>query len=260
MTEQIDPIRLLDKPTARRLWMLVEAMRSLPLDRAIELARIAEAFVAGSAIDPAKNKVAPTADTEQRGKVIEQISTELAVLADSPIERNGMALSNDDRDRLLDRLASGARNAELAVEFGISAKQIQGLRMGCARQIARRRAALSDKATDESAEHDQDSTAAASIEEIVRYLRQQDDVVVAQEDGGYLVNGRFRMSAAELIARANRMRNRQRKASLQTLGTSIQPVRGSGPTRHPLFWENPARTERGPNGAVQPADTKTDDA
>ena len=53
----------------------------------------------------------------------------------------------------------------------------------------------------ESGERQEDSTATASIEEVVRYLRQQDDVVVFHEDGSYLINGRFRMSAAELIAR-----------------------------------------------------------
>jgi DNA-binding CsgD family transcriptional regulator len=257
MTEHIDPIRLLGNPPARRLWLLQEAMRSLQLDRAIELARIAEAFVAGSAVDAAKSEIAPPIDNEERGQLVDQGSTSAAVPADSAIERNGLALSDNDRERLLDRLAKGARNVELAGEFGISAKQVQGLRMGCAREIARRRAAPSDKPSDEYAVHHEDST--ASIEEIVRYLRQQDDVVVPQEDGGYLVNGRFRMSAAELIVRANRMRSRQHKASLQTFGTSIQRVRGSGPTGHPLFWENPARTERGPNGRVQPANTNTDD-
>ena len=45
MTEGLDPIRLSGNAKARRLWLLHEAMRSLPFDRVIELASIAEAFV-----------------------------------------------------------------------------------------------------------------------------------------------------------------------------------------------------------------------
>ena len=59
MSQHIDPIRLPGNPPARRLWLLQEAMRSLPIDRAIELARIADAFVAGPAVDAAKSEVAP---------------------------------------------------------------------------------------------------------------------------------------------------------------------------------------------------------
>ena len=254
MTEQIALIRLLNNSPARRLWLLQEAMRSMPLDRAIELARMAETFVTGSAVEAPKNEVAFTVDHQQHDEIVDQVSTGTAIPADSATDRRGLALSNDMRDRLLTRLAEGARNAELAAELGISAKQVQGLRMGCAREIARRRSAVSDKHSEQSAEHDQESAAAASIEEIVRYLRQQDDVVVPQEDGRYLVNGRFRMSAAELIARANRMRNRQRKPPFQMNGTDIQAMRGPGPSGHPVFWENSAAAEHRVSGWKKPAE------
>jgi hypothetical protein len=49
----------------------------------------------------------------------------------------------------------------------------------------------------------------ARVDEIVRYLRQQDDVVVSMGDGGFLVNGRFRDDLDQLIARANRIRKRR---------------------------------------------------
>jgi hypothetical protein len=82
--------------------------------------------------------------------------------------------------------------------------------MGCNREIAKRRIRLADKSSEPATQH-QPANETASIDEIVRYLRQQDDVVVSQEDGWYLVNGRFRMSVAELAARANRIRSRQQK-------------------------------------------------
>src|SRR5205823_11138095 len=104
----------------------------------------------------------------------------------------------------------GAKNAELALEFGLSPKQVQGFRIGSAREIARRRAH-----TGNAFEAEQEASPTAIIDDIVRYLRQQDDVVVLQEDGGYLVNGRFRMTASELVTRANRMRTRQRKPAFE---------------------------------------------
>ena len=140
----------------------------------------------------------------------------------------------------------GARNAELVAEFGISAKQIQGIRMGCNREIANRRTRFADKSS-EPADRHQHATATASIDEIVRYLRQQDDVVVSQEDGWYLVNGRFRMSVAELAARANRMRRRQQKSAFQIPTAALQFGASSAQKRHPLFWEA-ALPQRGRNG------------
>jgi hypothetical protein len=53
--------------------------------------------------------------------------------------------------------------------------------------------------------------ASATQEEVVRYLRQQDDVVVPQGDGAFLDNSGFRLLFAELVNRANRMRVRQGK-------------------------------------------------
>ena len=47
MTDPTDPIRLLDNAPARRLWLLAEAVRSVPFDRALDLARSAEAFLVG---------------------------------------------------------------------------------------------------------------------------------------------------------------------------------------------------------------------
>ena len=55
----------------------------------------------------------------------------------------------------------------------------------------------------------------ASIEDVVRYLRQRDDTVVQPEAGIFVVNGRFRMSADDLASRANRMRTRDQKPAFQ---------------------------------------------
>jgi len=115
--------------------------------------------------------------------------------------------------------------------------------MGRARDIVERRARLSTQPTEPeqppaaTGSIDEISPAATtSIDSVVRFLRQQDDVVVPQQDGKYLINGRFRMSAAELIARANRMRERQRKQSFEVSSGQVAESLDA-PKGHPLFWE-----------------------
>jgi hypothetical protein len=158
--------------------------------------------------------------------------------AHSSIPRpNRHVLGEDQRDRLLTSLAEGAKNAELALEFGLSPKQVQGFRIGSAREIARRRAH-----TGNAFESEQEASPTAMIDDIVRYLRQQDDVVVLQEDGGYLVNGRFRMTASELVARANRMRMRQRKPAFEVANGALSSGAPAAKS-HPLFWEEPPANE-----------------
>jgi len=66
--------------------------------------------------------------------------------------------------------------------------------------------------------------------------------VVLQEDGGYLVNGRFRMTASELVARANRMRTRQRKPTFEVPNGALSSGAPAAKS-HPLFWEEPPANE-----------------
>lgn len=246
MTDDILSTRLFDDPAARRLWLLREALRAAPLDRALELARSAEDFVTDCTSENMIHSCAPAMVSAQ----VEQQHSADPLPPPRPKDR-GIALTDEQRGRLLDRLAEGARNAELVAEFGISAKQIQGVRMGCAREIAKRRASDADGGSQPMEPH-RDLSAIASIEEIVRYLRQQDDVVVLEQNGVYLVNGRFRLSVAELVIRANRMRSRQRKPPFQLHDTPLRIATASESKGHPLFWEKTAPAERDRSG-LQPA-------
>jgi hypothetical protein len=67
----------------------------------------------------------------------------------------------------------------------------------------------------------------ATIDDVVRYLRQRDDVVVPESDGQLLVNGRFRLGPDELVERANRMRKRQGKPPFQCLPAAYHQVNGA---------------------------------
>jgi hypothetical protein len=64
----------------------------------------------------------------------------------------------------------------------------------------------------------------AGPDDVVRYLRRADDVVVATDDGAYMVNGRFRENLEELVKRANRIRARQRQPLFQLMPMSFGRV------------------------------------
>ena len=172
--------KIADEPTTRRLWLLSKALESVPLDRAIELARTADQFLTAGpmvprTIDEAERKPASTGEPVQAA----QHRTRRRLPRRPKPRQTGLALSLETREQLLDRLAVGATNAELAREFGLGARQVQGIRMGAAREIANRRnrqpKPLASPAEDTS----------ASPEEDVRYLRQQDNVVVPQDEGEF---------------------------------------------------------------------------
>lgn len=127
-SELTDLTELLHDPVRRRSWLLAEALKTLPLGQALELARGAEAFITAS--EPATPKAALLDEAGLRPENRE---------AKGRRRGAGLTLSSADRDGLLERLAQGAPNAELAAEFGLSTKQVQGIRMGSAREIARRR-------------------------------------------------------------------------------------------------------------------------
>ena len=254
-SEYLEWLELLGNAERRRSWLLLKALECLPLDRAIELARAADEFLAGAhperRIDVSIYPKTETATPQQRCEITHPAS-EAPPLPDRPAsqKRTALALSPAQREQLLRRLAQGVRNRELANEFGLSGKQVQGVRMGSARQIARLRHTV-----DEREQGSQPAPAVfASVDEIVRYLRQQDDVIVPQARGEFLVNARFRLPLEKLVSRANRMRARQGKPEFHLVDyqSSAQPVPGAAngdPTRagdgklpndHAIFWDESA--------------------
>ncbi len=110
--------------------------------------------------------------------------------------------------------------------------------MGCAREVTKRRHRLRDEFESAPA---RPGAVAASLDDVVRYLRQQDDVVVPQGSGEFLVNARFRLQVPELVAKANRMRVRQGKpefavADAQQRSAPLIALANG----HPLFGEDGA--------------------
>jgi DNA-binding CsgD family transcriptional regulator len=269
-------------PSLRRCWLLHKALECAQLDRAIEIARSADAFISGARADQnvTSDPVQPELIASRTNKVGAGVAGAIDTAATqhedgkseidrAPIPENAAAIavapkdiptapchkeeqppqaapiqtrpliSPEQRQELMIRMAKGASNAELAGEYGISPRQVQGIRMIAARTKGKR-PQVSTAAPGPAA------PAAAGLDEVVRYLRQQDDVVVPQGPGEFLLNGRFRMDTIELVSRANRMRSRQGKPAFRVNGHAParpNPLRSGG---HPMFW----------NGAISgtPAD------
>jgi hypothetical protein len=208
--------KLFEAPVDRRLWLLHKALECMPLDRAIALARDVEEFLTEGA--PVSSKLQAAQLRSESGAALSE--NRLSEKPDSvgspapsrrPATRTRLALSHEQRERLMDRLAKGATNAELAGEFGLSLRQAQGIRMGTARKNSKIRHEVINGAK----RPDAGSALPTSVDAIIRYLRQRDDVVVPQGEGEFLVNGRFQLSTAELVSRANKMRSRQGKPEFQ---------------------------------------------
>ena len=138
-SQQFEFPQELSDPVRRRAWLLAKALETQPLDRALDLARAAETFITEAGDNgPGSNVAAANtaaARPTSRGAA--------ATLGEQRIKRAGFVLAPEARDRLLDRIATGARNVELAGEFGLTPKQVQGIRMGSAREINRRRTQIS---------------------------------------------------------------------------------------------------------------------
>jgi hypothetical protein len=71
-------------------------------------------------------------------------------------------------------------------------------------------------------------------DEVVRFLRQRDDVVVQTGDGAFMVNGRFRETLEELVERANRIRARQCLPRFVTLSAQTAMPAGKSAEGAPM--------------------------
>jgi hypothetical protein len=245
MKISLEQAGVITDPATRRCWLLIKALECATLDQAIDLARKAEDFIAGldsgSQITVSESRVETAAGAEP-SDTLERKPDGRPAASDQPSEQTRLSLSQQQRDKLLERLAQGATNAELASEFGLSLRQVQGVRLGTGRKGTKNR--------DRAAENIEVPTIAPTpLEGVIRYLRQQDDVVVRDGDG-FLVNGRFQMSASELVSRANKMRARQHRPEF-ALPVADRPKGGTIPSAngHPLFWNGSASIEAGSQAA-----------
>src|SRR6266699_688573 len=114
MIEHVELIHLLHNPAARHLWLLEQALRSVPLESAVELARSAEAFVMGSEVETVTDDPATRLrrDQEPSEPTVQPVSTTGS--ADREAAHTGFPLTEDQRHRPLAPLSPGAPHAPLA--------------------------------------------------------------------------------------------------------------------------------------------------
>jgi hypothetical protein len=168
-------------PIARRQWLLSNALQSHPLDKALEIAREAEQFLAGEA---------PVAAILQAAKSVPVARSEPPPYLVQPMPPAPVAASkHDPSTRVVEE-----ENQDI----------VEGPPIESTSPLAETNAPVPDQ-----------TVITASLDDVVRYLRRRDDIVVAKGSGLFVVNGRFHIQSDELVARANRMRDRDGQPAFQ---------------------------------------------
>ena len=214
-------------PPARRAWLFANALRSLSFDRANRVGTHRGSVLDGRRIPPPSRY---GSRLEWEPNLIENVDntkskTDESTSAPLPVKQAAhkprpLEPRRSDRDRLLDRLAEGVRNAEPAAEFSLHLKQVQGGPDGL-----RSRNRRASRAAQQKARARRSNGQIESLDWGCRAISAtQDDVVVPQENSEFLVNGRFQMPLSDLVARANRMRRRQGKPAFELENTTAGPV------------------------------------
>jgi len=205
--------RFVNEPVQRRWWLLRRAMEMTSLENALQLAAQAEAFLVGDIGSiPAGTRelpIPPSTTTSVHATARSPISGQIVA---EPGHRPELLLEPDRKAELQGRIAAGVPNADVAAEFGLTPRQVQGFRMQIARKAAsreKRRAETADQICYSSGIAT--ATRSPLVDEIIRYLRQQGDVVVGSPQSSFTVNNRFQLDFEQLLNRANKMRARQGK-------------------------------------------------
>jgi hypothetical protein len=222
----------LDQAGRRRLWIVQIVMERLlegnPA-RALELAFRFEQFIQRGGPDatarpepqPAREPaLAPPAVMPADVRAKERPAADPARTA----RLRGPLLESETREAFAAIAATGVDNRELARRFQLTVRQAHAIRLSMARQrpevrpqgkAGARSSAVADiqrqgeagRVPEESSLLQRGGQGAATIEDVLHFLRQRGDHVVKCE-GHFLVNGRLQLNADQLIARANQQRHR----------------------------------------------------
>lgn len=203
MEIQMELAAVFAEPVLRRCWLLNKALESASLDEALKLARAADEFLGmgqpnpqtlANTVSPDGLSTAPNQDLQPTLQTAAprddragdapstSITDHIAFTADIPKDASAATNDTDEED---------ASSESCAEEAGTEEDSEPQLAMTSGLAVL------------------------AGMDDIVRYLRQQDDVVVSVARASYLVNGRFQLNSGELLARANKIRERQGKPLFQ---------------------------------------------
>jgi hypothetical protein len=229
----------LDNHGRRRLWLLQLLLDKLEPEEALSLAQQMETFILGSA---AAKDAGPRAKGDAGSAAGERSDGWTVRPAAAPAEREpdetqqrGRLLAEESLRDFAQAIAAGLSNAELARRFGFTPRQANGLRMGLTRRNPALRAAAAaqeskpqplDRATElrlQEAFLQTKAAPAATLDDVVQFLRQRGDVVF-RSGTGFSVNNRLTLTAEELVARANKKRSELGQAPFaEHVGTAGTP-------------------------------------
>ena len=197
------------EPVLRRCWLLNKALESAPLDEALRLARAADEFLSANQANAPALSYEP-ASTDNSSTVPNQGGEPASALpiAASPgdqADQGAGPISATDHVAYTADILNSAGAAEGDTSEGASSNS-GGEEAGSEPEDSGPQAAMTSGLA-----------VLAGMEDIVRFLRQQDDVVVSAGAATYLVNGRFQLNSKELLDRANKIRDRQGKPQFQCI-------------------------------------------
>jgi len=220
----------LDVAARRRMWIVgrfLEHSLLSEIDCVLSLAAKVEAFIINGfgSNDAVETKVgaqnyAEAADLQRSNQIASQVSP-LATNPASSINavsqsRGGRAvryplLDQETKARFIHEAARNPDNRHLARIFGLSVRQTHAIRVGVSKYIATARREYELQMQDEFLKNKVKS--GPTMDDVVRYLRQRDDVVVPTGQH-YVVNSNLALTAEELIERANRKRREHNQEPL----------------------------------------------
>jgi hypothetical protein len=183
----MDLTDIFSRQELRRCWLLNKALENAPFDEALKLARVADQFLSANQLETSASILTKPAVCSSQGSLYAGLSESVLSLS---VERESDHLHPADIGRDL---------AEPVVV------ELCGSLEGASDDRAGNPDTSSQVVVENSLQ------ILASPADIVRYLRQRDDVVVRDGANAFLVNGRFRLNFDEMLARANNMRERQGK-------------------------------------------------
>jgi len=216
-----------DGASNRRLWFLQILIDKMDAERALALAARLETFVATGRTLTIVEEASETPPTPQRAMTSSASGTAHDVafpkgasarpiqpaLLSHPLAQPRL-LAETELQEFAASAANGASNRDLAIRFGLTPRQANGIRMGLAKrspQVALKRVARAkpkeqlDRATELQMQTDfmqRKPAVAPTLDDVVRYLRQRGDIVTRAGDG-FTVNHRLTLTVQELVRRAN---------------------------------------------------------
>jgi len=232
----------LDAPARRRFWLIAQLIARCnvtEVESALSAAAKVEAFIANGGkssaapIGPigiatidhsnangaqlvARNEIAPAPTASSNAQNIVEIGGKY---------RNArrQLLDKETRSRFIQEAAVNPDNRHLAQLFGLSVRQAHAIRVGLSKFIADGRREIELQMQDDFLKNK--TATGATMDDVVRYLRQINDVVVPNGQN-YVVNYKLGLSAEQLLERANAKR-RERKQTPFVLDTAHLACGGS---------------------------------